>query len=172
VLVALVAVWVAASLVFFTWSPWASGGPGHADAVVVLSGAHDRLPRALTLIDRGVASVLAISSVAHTPRWRAAKRLCAARRYRSASVVCFEANPYSTRGEAETVTRLAARRHWTRLVVVTSNFHVTRARLLFRRCYHGALWMVASTTPWWQLPADWADETAKLTYQLTVQRSC
>jgi uncharacterized SAM-binding protein YcdF (DUF218 family) len=171
-LAALVAIWIAVSLVFFTWSPWASAGPTSADVVVVLSGAHDRLPRALALVDRGVAPVLAISSISHSPRWRAAKRLCAARRYRSAAVVCFEARPYSTRGEAETVARLAARRHWRRVVVVTSNFHITRARMLFRRCYHGSLWMVPASTPWWQLPADWADETAKLTYQLTAQRSC
>jgi uncharacterized SAM-binding protein YcdF (DUF218 family) len=171
-LVVLVAAWVAASLVFFTWSPWDGAAPRHADAVVVLSGDRDRLPRALALIRDGVAPVLAISSVAETPNFRLARRLCSAGRYASARVLCFEAVPYSTRGESETVAHIAARKRWTHLVVVTSNYHITRAHMLFRRCFAGRLTMISSPTSWWKLPVDWADETAKITYQLTAQRSC
>jgi uncharacterized SAM-binding protein YcdF (DUF218 family) len=169
---ALVALWVAFCLVFFTWSPWAGSAPAHADAIVVLSGGRERLPPALDLVRRGVAPTLAISSVSRTRPWPLADRLCAARRYARARVICFETSPYSTRGEAEEVAHLAFVRHWTRVVVVTSRFHVTRAHMIFRRCYHGALWMVGVPRTWWKLPVEWVSETGKLLYQLTVQRSC
>jgi uncharacterized SAM-binding protein YcdF (DUF218 family) len=122
---------------------------------------------------RGVAPVLAISSVQRDPKWTTARRLCAGAygrlRFR---VLCFEATPYSTRGEAETVSRLARAHGWHGIVVVTSTYHVTRARMLFRRCYHGALWTVGTASPWWLLPEEWAFETGKLAVQTTIERSC
>jgi uncharacterized SAM-binding protein YcdF (DUF218 family) len=172
VLALLVLAWLAACLVLFVWPPAETGAPARADAVVVLSGASQRLPPALALIRRGVAPVLALSSVALTPKWKAGRRLCRARTYLSARVLCFTARPYSTRGEAETVARLARAHGWTRLVVVSSTFHLTRAKLLFRRCYHGRLWLVGSPYAWWRLPGEWATETGKLFAQLTVERSC
>lgn len=168
----LVLAWIAASLVLFTWSPWETGAPAHADAVIVLSGGRERLPPAMALIRRHVAPVLAISSVYRTKPWPLGDRLCAARRYAHARVLCFDAKPYSTRGEAETVERLARERGWTRIVVVTSGFHITRAHMLFRRCYDGRLWMVGVPYPWWKLPAEWASETAKTAVQLIAERSC
>jgi uncharacterized SAM-binding protein YcdF (DUF218 family) len=172
VLLAVVAVWVVACLVFFTWSPWESGAPKRADAVVVLSGGRERLPPALALIRDGVARTLAISTVSRTRPWPLGRRLCRARRYGRATVLCFDAQPYSTRGEAEAVERLARQHQWSRVVVVTSRFHVTRAHMLFRRCYDGALWTVGVPYTWWKLPREWVSETGKLLYQLTVQRSC
>jgi uncharacterized SAM-binding protein YcdF (DUF218 family) len=168
----LVAVWLAACLVLFVWPPAETGAPRRADAVVMLSGAHERLAAAESLIRRRVAPVLALSSVAHTPDWPAAHRLCAARRYAGARVLCFEATPYSTRGEAETVGRLAVARGWRSVVVVSSTFHLTRAKLLFDRCYDGRLWLVGSSYPWWRQPEQWATETGKLLVQVTVERSC
>ena len=168
----LVAAWVVACLVFFTWSPWDSGAPAHADVVVMLSGSKRRLPTALALIRRGVAPVLALSSVPRTRHWAEADRLCHSHRYAGARVVCFQAVPYSTRGEARTVVRLAAEHGWRSVVVVTSRFHITRAHMLFRRCWHGPLSMVAAPSTWWQLPVEWASETGKLLVQLTVERGC
>ena len=49
-------------------------------------------------------------------------------------VRCLVPDPLTTSGEAATVTTIAAAEGWSRLVVVTSDFHVTRTRLLFRRC--------------------------------------
>ena len=168
----LVAAWVAACLVFFTWSPWDTGAPAHADVVVMLSGSKRRLPAALALIRRGVAPVLALSSVPRTKHWTEAERLCRTGRYARARVLCFNAVPFSTRGEARTVTRLAKEHGWRSIVVVTSRFHITRAHMLFRRCWHGPLSMVGSPSTWWQLPVEWVSETGKLLVQLTVQRSC
>ncbi len=169
---ALVVAWLLACLFLFAW-PRADAPPAHADAVVVLSGARDlRLDPALRLIARGVAPVLAISGARQDPKWRKARRLCATGRVGSARVVCFTPRPFSTRGEARAVARLARVHGWRRVVVVTSTFHVTRARLLFHRCYGGKLWVVGTGTPWWHLPEEWASETGKLAVQLTVERGC
>jgi uncharacterized SAM-binding protein YcdF (DUF218 family) len=168
----LVAAWIVLSLVLFVFPPAETGAPVHADAVIVLSGGRERLPPALALIRRGVAPVLAISSVHRTKPWPLGERVCAAKRYAGARVLCFPAVPYSTRGEAETVGRLARAHGWKRIVVVTNTFHVTRASMLFHRCFHGGISTVGVASTWWKLPLNWATETAKLVYQLTVQRSC
>ncbi|HET7572808.1 MAG TPA: ElyC/SanA/YdcF family protein [Gaiellaceae bacterium] len=171
-LAALVAAWLVACVVLFVFPPAESGPPKHADAVVVLSGDHARLAPAERLVRAGVAPTLAISSVGRTPGWTAARRLCAAGRYASARVVCFEANPYSTRGEAETVARLARARRWRSLVVVSSTFHLTRVDLLFHRCWTGDLSLVGAPYPWWRQPEQWATETGKLLVQVFAERAC
>ena len=168
----LVAAWLVACLPLYVWPPAETGAPARADAVVVLSGSVKRLPPALALIRRHVAPVLAISSVSETPKWKAARRLCRAGTYDGARVTCFLAVPYSTRGEARTVAALARRHGWHSIVVVSSTFHLTRVDMLFRRCYHGRLSLVGAPVPWWRLPREWANETAKLIVQLTLERGC
>lgn len=170
----LVGLWLVAVALLFVWPQAAQTPPAHADAVVVLSGGENgRLDPALALVQRGIAPVLAISSAFRDPRWTKAHRLCRGQdgptRFR---VLCFEANPYSTRGEAETFSRLARRYGWNRIVVVTSSYHVTRARMLFRRCFHGQLWTVGTPATWYLLPEEWASETAKLAVQTVYERGC
>jgi uncharacterized SAM-binding protein YcdF (DUF218 family) len=172
VLVALVVAWLVACLVLFVWPPAESSAPAHADVVVVLSGNKARLAPGLALIRQGVAPVLALSTVQRTPHWPEAERLCATHRYAGARVVCFTAVPFSTRGEARTVTQLARERGWNSVVVVTSTFHVTRADMLFHRCFHGQLSVIGSGSTWWRLPEEWASETGKLIVQLTAERGC
>jgi hypothetical protein len=171
-LAGLVVAWLLACLVLFVWPPAESSPPTHADVVVVLSGNKARLAPGLALIRRGVAPVLALSTVQRTPHWPEAERLCATHRYAGARVVCFTAVPFSTRGEARTVARLARARGWRSIVVVTSTFHITRADMLFRRCYPGRLLVLGSTSTWWRLPMEWASETGKLAVQLTIERGC
>jgi uncharacterized SAM-binding protein YcdF (DUF218 family) len=173
-ILAVVALWIAACLVFFTWSPWDSGAPRRADAVVILSGGlNSRLDPALALMRRGAAPVLAISGAFHGSHWKKARRLCnggyGRLRYR---VLCFEPRPFSTQGEARAIARLARERRWSSIVVVTSRFPVTRSHLVIGRCYDGRLSMVGTHTPWWKLPADWVWESAKVITQLTYQRGC
>jgi uncharacterized SAM-binding protein YcdF (DUF218 family) len=172
VIAALIVVWLLACLVLFVWPPSESSAPAHADVVVVLSGNKRRLPPALALIRRGVAPVLALSTVQRTPHWPEAEHLCATKRYYRARVLCFTAVPFSTTGEARTLARLARERGWRSIVVVTSTFHITRAHMLFRRCYKGRFAMVGSPSTWWKLPDEWLSETAKLLVQLTVRRGC
>jgi hypothetical protein len=172
VLAVLVAAWLVACAFLFVW-PHTGSPPAHADVVVVLSGGLDRrLDPALALVRSGVAPVLAISSP-NRGKWPKAQSLCAGRtKLPRVRVICFQPTPFSTQGEARAVARLARAHGWSRVVVVTSTFHVTRARMLFRRCYPGKLWMVGSSWPWWKLPEEWASETGKLAVQLTVQRGC
>jgi uncharacterized SAM-binding protein YcdF (DUF218 family) len=168
----LVAGWLVACAVLFVW-PSTGSPPAKADAVVVLSGDRNaRLDPGLALVKRGVAPVLVISGARQDPRWLKARRLCREGRVAAAQVICFEPKPFSTRGEARAVGALARRHGWTKVVVVTSTFHVTRARMLFRRCYPGRLWMVGTPTRWWVLPEEWAFETGKLAVQLTAERGC
>ena len=145
------------------------GAPVHADAVVVLEGSNSRLPRALELIQQGYAPVLVIS---RGDKRKLEQRVCGPKSGVSARVICFAASPPSTRGEAEEIGRLAQRHGWTTIDVVTSQFHVFRARLLIERCYHGGLHMVGSSQAEWKFPLYAVEETAKLVYQETVQRGC
>ena len=173
VLAALAAAWVVACALLFAW-PRADEPPAKADAVVVLAGGlNRRLDPALALMRQRVAPVLAISSAFHGDNWKKAQRLCRGdlgpTRY---EVLCFNAKPYSTRGEARTVAELARTQGWKRVVVVTSTYHVTRTRVLFERCYPGRLWVVGTGSTWWRLPQHWVDETGKLLVQETVQRGC
>jgi uncharacterized SAM-binding protein YcdF (DUF218 family) len=56
--------------------------------------------------------------------------------------------------------------------VVTSQFHVFRARIVIRRCYHGGLRMVGAPESLLDLPFEVVKETAKLAYQEVFARSC
>ena len=168
----LLAAWLVVCAVLFVW-PSAASSPRRADAIVVLSGGRDsRLDPALLLARYGVAPLIVISSPGQDPKWKRARRLCQAHRAAGVRVLCFEAHPYSTEGEAMAIARLADVHGWQHVVVVTSTFHVTRARMLIKRCYKGALSMVGTSSTWWKLPEEWASETGKLLVQLTLRRAC
>jgi uncharacterized SAM-binding protein YcdF (DUF218 family) len=166
----LVLVWLAATvrLVFVP----AEDAPEKADAVVVLSGSkHERLDRGLELVRDGVAPTLVISG-GFDPRQPVANRLCRAGEGDGFNVVCFTPDPDSTRGEAQAAGRLAAERGWKRVLLVTSRFHVTRARMLFDRCMDGDVDAVGVPYPRTRIPTAIAAEWVKLGLSLTVARSC
>jgi len=160
-----------ATLRLFVWPPSAAV-PAKADAVALLSGgAGDRLPKAKALMARGVAPVLVISN-GHDPKWTAANRLCdTPQPYR---VVCPDPHPNTTRGEAEVIGRMAGQLAWRHVVVVTSRYHITRARLLLGRCLHGGLAVVASTPRAGVLSwtADVAHEWGGLADAVAIHRGC
>ena len=107
-----------------------SSTPAHADAVVVLAGgAGERLDRGLELVRDGVAPNLVVST--------GPDELCATQH--DFHVYCFLPHPDDTRGEAEAVGRIAAREGWRHLVLVTSDYHATRARILVGRCFPGTV---------------------------------
>lgn len=142
----------------------------HADAVVVLSGGRtDRLPKGLGLVERGVAPTLVISD-GMNPDYPQANKLCKGRE--PFKVICFRPDPYSTRGEAEEVARLARRHGWRSIVVVTSRYHVFRARMLFRRCFKGPLAVVGSMPSAGNFALGALQEWPKLIYESTLVRSC
>jgi uncharacterized SAM-binding protein YcdF (DUF218 family) len=111
--------------------------PGRVDAVVVLAGGSERLPAALELLGKGVGPVLVLDP--DRPSWRA---LCG--RTRPYRVLCYQPVPYSTRGEARAVARFARERGWDSIAIVTSTYHVTRARMLFERCFDGRVAVVSA----------------------------
>lgn len=168
VLALVLVAWLAATAVLFVWPR--EDEPRRADAVVVLSGARKtRLAKGLDLVRAGVAPTLVISD-GRAPGWVDGNRLCGGRA--SFEVVCFRPRPYSTHGEANDIARLARRHGWRSLVVVTSRYHVTRARMLFRRCTEAEVsGAAASTSPAamaMNLPFEWG----KFLWQLTVERDC
>lgn len=169
VVLGLVLGWLITVAVLFAWPR--QGSPTHADAVVVLSGGKGpRLARGLGLVERGVAPVLVISD-GWDPDWPEANRLCAGRPA-GFKVVCLRPSPYSTRGEARGVARLAAARGWRSVVLVTSTYHVSRARMLFERCLEGDVQAVGAHYPLGEALYAFVSETAKLGYELTLARGC
>ena len=160
--------WLAATAILFV-RPRADE-PRRADAVVVLSGVRKaRLVKGLELVRRGVAPTLVISD-GRAPGWAEGNRLCdGGTKFR---VVCFRPRPYSTHGEATDVARLARARGWRSLVVVTSRYHLTRARLLFRRCLDGSVSAVSAETSPGAMALNVPFEWGKLLYQLTLERDC
>ncbi len=128
-----------------------------ADAIVVLAGSKHRLPVGLELFRQKVAPTLVVSD-GLDPRSPSTQRLCLDRR----AVICPRPDPYSTRGEARMIARLARERGWSSVVVVSSRFHLYRAKLLIRRCYDGRLAMVGSRNTWYTLPLNIGTEWLKL----------
>jgi DUF218 domain len=163
-LVLLLAALAAASVWLFAFPH--TDAPGRADAVVVLSGSNtDRLPKGLALMGARVAPLLVVSDGKRTD-----PAICGRRRpYR---VLCIRPDPFSTRGEAEAIERLAAARNWRTVDVVTSRYHVFRARLIVRRCYHRTLRVVASEPSAWHYVVGAASEWPKLALALMLRRHC
>jgi uncharacterized SAM-binding protein YcdF (DUF218 family) len=156
----LLVVLLAASLYLFIFVP--SAHPTRADAIVVLSSDRPRYDLGLRLFRQNVAPTLLVS----LPGFPGGGDTCPKR------ATCFRAKPYSTRGEAETVARFARAHGWHTLVVVTSRYHERRAYALFHRCTNVKLEFVPASAPVQaylrNIPLEWA----KLSYQLTMQRTC
>jgi uncharacterized SAM-binding protein YcdF (DUF218 family) len=142
-----------------------------ADAVVVLDGGDgERLHKGRELMARHVAPTLVVS-VGRELDSDEANGLCANRQ--GFEVVCFVPKPADTRGEARAFAVLARRHHWDTAVLVTSTYHVTRARALFERCYDGHLDAVTATPP--RRPLEWAANVAHEwvgTIEATFVRKC
>jgi uncharacterized SAM-binding protein YcdF (DUF218 family) len=142
------------------------------DAVVVLAGNSRRLPVAVDLVTRvgGVVPTLVVSNDL-SGRDPARARLCRAG-LEGVEVVCLSAAPYTTRGEARMVARLARTRGWDAIAIVTSRYHLFRAERIFGRCTDAELVMRGAATTLWQkvvaVPLEWA----KLGLALTARRSC
>jgi uncharacterized SAM-binding protein YcdF (DUF218 family) len=143
--------------------------PAEADAVVVLAGGRHRLDEALRLVRAGVAPGRAVSA-GRDPEWPEANRLCGQRR--PFRVVCFDAEPFSTRGEARWTAGAAAARGWSSVAVVTSDYHVLRSRMLFERCLTGRVTVVGADPPLGNAALGIALEWPKLAYALTLGRGC
>lgn len=120
--------------------------PGTADAVVLLAGGGPRIDKLNELMNASVAprALVASAYVDDPGVWSA--RVCNDRALefdQSIDVLCFEPEPSTTRGEAGFVSKLATDNGWDELVVIASTDQITRARLLFDRCFAGTVRFVA-----------------------------
>jgi uncharacterized SAM-binding protein YcdF (DUF218 family) len=160
---------LAATARLIIWPP--TNDAGRADAVVVLDGGSgERLDKARDLMAREIAPTLAIST-GRDLEVDEAGGLCS--EPQQFEVVCFSPRPDSTRGEARALATLARRNGWNEVVLVTSTYHVTRARILVERCFAGRLDVVAASPP--RRPLDWVaavvHEWAGM-LEATIRRSC
>ena len=160
-----IALLAAATARLFVWSPVDS--PRRVDAVVALGGdpGQKRAHHALALARAGYAPVAVISRGGNPP-------VPCPPHVAGVTIICFRAHPLDTRGEAEYVAALAARRHWTRVIVVPERSQATRARLLFKRCTSVQLVVAPVDDPLSALPYDVAYEWAALAKALVLRRSC
>ncbi|MFI5779099.1 YdcF family protein [Nocardia sp. NPDC051570] len=113
-----------------------------ADAIVVLGGtAYARFDIGLDLAERGYAPELLISrsTGADDP---VMDKYCA--RPYPFHVDCFIPDPWTTQGEAQEIARQTALHGWRHIIVITNTPHVSRARYIVGKCFHGQITMVAS----------------------------
>jgi uncharacterized SAM-binding protein YcdF (DUF218 family) len=85
------------------------------------------------------------------------------------TVLCFHADPGTTRGEAEAIGRLAEQYHWKSVVLVTTPDQAWRARLRTSRCFPGPVYVATSPLPaiqfLWEVPYQAAASVKALTWE-------
>ncbi len=110
-----------------------------ADAIVVLGGENDgRLEYGLSLARQGYASTVVLSnSYADKPADLPDFQRACASGSPTVTVLCFVPDPFTTRGEAMYVARLAKQHNWNHVIVVSWNYHAVRARYVFHQCFTG-----------------------------------
>lgn len=140
VVLAVLLLWLAAC--FLVVAEPSVNSPVRSDAILVLGPplVDGRLDEALRLAEQHYAGTVVISI-----GWaKGRQRIPACANDNPAyQVICFEPNPTTTRGEAEEIGSLARAHHWSSVLVVTSKYHVSRARLIVRRCLPGTVRVVA-----------------------------
>jgi len=148
----------------FVWP--AQGMPANVSAVVMLAGPGDRLPVALQLAREHRSPVLVISQGQHGyggPCPPAPPGV---------DLICFDPDPGDTRGEAESLGRLARRFHWSSVALVTSRAQDTRARIMVQRCFAGSVYVVTAPLTAGSWPYQIAYEWGALFKALFVIRTC
>ena len=143
--------------------------PRDPDAVVVLGGAgYERAELGIELADRYDAMLVLSSSAINFGRERGAD--C----QHDPAILCLYPQPATTAGEARTVAALVEERGWGHVTVATSDFHTTRARVLFRQCLGDRVSVVGArpSESWARgLPTHVAEAAATVA-ALTTRRAC
>lgn len=123
----------------------AQGMPARTDAIVMLAGPGDRLSVALSLAREKRALVLVVST-GHLGYGSPCPATAATP---DVTIMCFDPDPATTRGEAEYVARLARRYGWRSIALVVTPQQDARASMLFHRCYQGTVYAVTTPQPTW-----------------------
>jgi uncharacterized SAM-binding protein YcdF (DUF218 family) len=170
-IIVLIVLFVGFSAITMRWFIWPPQGmPARVDAIVMLDGPGDRLNTSLDLARERRAPVLVISYTLNQPLW-SGDSVCAPK-VAGVKVICFIANPPTTRGEAEFVGRIARQYHWHSIALVASAPQDPVALLRTSRCFSGKIYMINASFPasqWFSQVAHYWGATLEA---LFLQRSC
>lgn len=135
VVVALLLVWVIGG--YFVVVAPKYDKPSHVDAILVLGPADTdgRLDEAVALYQQGYADNVVVSATS-PGIWR----FCV--QHASPDLTCFAPDPSTTQGEAREIGRLSSEHGWKSIIVITSKYHISRARMIVKRCMNGNVLMV------------------------------
>ena len=144
----------------------AQGMPARVSAIVMLAGPGNRLRVALELAREHRAPVLVVSR-----GWQGYGGPCPPP-VPGVKLICFDPDPGTTRGEAEALGRLAKRFRWSSVVLVTTAFQDTRARMIAERCFGGSTYVVTAPLPLSSWPYQIAYGWGALLKALVIYRTC
>jgi hypothetical protein len=116
------------------------------DAVVALGGVKLTAEHAYEMAVEAEADVVVVSDPYGIAQRPVIERICSDPRP-GPTVICFDPEPPTTRGEAREIRDLAARHGWESVAVVTPTYHVTRSRFVVQRCFPGRVVMVDADVP-------------------------
>jgi len=160
----IIAAFCAATARLFIWP--AQGMPPRVSAIVMLDGPGNVLDVAVGLAAQHRAPFLVVSQgtvASHDP--------CPGQ-IRGVTLICFNAVPANTQGEAEFVGHLATKYHWHSIAVVAITPQATRARLRVERCFAGQVYLVTAPLTRSSWPYQIAYQWGALVKALVIQRSC
>jgi uncharacterized SAM-binding protein YcdF (DUF218 family) len=132
---ALVALFVVCGVSAYVWLGRTHEDPlQHADAVIVLAGAHDGREKYGLEVARQVSASTLVLSDPYRPNDAVMRHACKGVQD-GVTVLCPRPALTTTRGEAMMARSLAAERHWNRIIVVSWRHHLPRARFIFSQCF-------------------------------------
>lgn len=163
-LLVMILAFCAATVRLFVWP--AQGMPPKVNAIVMLDGPGDVLDVAVHLGEQHRAPYLVVSQgtlASHDP--------CPSQ-VRGVKLICFNAVPANTQGEAEFIGLLAKEYHWTSIAVVAITPQASRARLLVERCFSGQVYLVTAPLTRSSWPYQIAYQWGALIKALVIERRC
>ena len=144
--------------------------PRDPDAVVVLGGAgYERAELGIELAERYDAVLVLSSSAINFGR----ERGVACEQYPAVRCL-YRPQPATTAGEARAVAALVEESGWDHVTVATSDFHTTRARVLFRQCLGDRVSVVGArpSESWARGLRTYLVEAVGTVAALTTRRAC
>jgi uncharacterized SAM-binding protein YcdF (DUF218 family) len=161
----LVLLLVSLSAKLFVWPAQNAANGLHADAIVVLGGPGPRWQVALGLAREHAAPFMLVS--VSSVQWD-----CPPDDIPGVQVECFRPNPDDTRGEARFAAGTARANGWHSLIVVPSVPQATRARVRFKRCFNGTIYVVPARPDVRTWAYEVVYEWGALAKALIWQRAC
>lgn len=156
-------VFAAATARLFVW-PDLAPLPSRVDAIVELGGFGIRDAATLALAREHRSPFVAQSTVIE----EAGTERCLPP-VPGVTILCFHADPNTTRGEARSIGRMAQQYGWKSIAIITTPDHAWRARLRVARCFPGEIYVSLSAMPathWaYAIPYQWAATVKALLFE-------